>query len=333
MTPMPAGDIPPVALRVTSPDWPCLNKYIGSFHECGDTGTRCETDADCNYCSHPYRTPCLTDQDCKTCTDLLATPCQTDADCPPGGYTCVLVDTCVISGNTCDLQPLQTINLNNDDEPVDAVIATLVEDPADALILTPDEWGTRFKRCSISLAPCGVDSHCDAGMCNISGRKCSVAAQDCYKVCAISELECETNADCTGDPGDTCTVVQTCELVETCDFGKIHITGKDIVPSGIDDGRSRYEVVAECEEFISPAGSGETCLWADIDCNGVVNFADVQVGILAFEGDYSPGIPLTAMDIQPCDPERVLNFVDIQFVILAFEGMTYEQAGCPVPCS
>ena len=67
--------------------------------------------------------------------------------------------------------------------------------------------------------------------------------------------------------------------------------------------------------------------------NGVVNFTDVQITILAFEGDYSLGIPFTAMDIQPCDPERVLNFVDIQFVILAFEGMTYEQAGCPFPCS
>ena len=187
-------------------------------------------------------------------------------------------------------------------------------------------------RCSISFAPCSVDDDCDAGTCQVSGRKCSVAAQNCFKLCAISEAECETDIDCSGDPGDTCTVTQPCELAETCDFGKLFITGEDLVPSGIDDGVSRYEVVAECGEFISPVGSAETCLWCDVDCNGVVNFTDIQVTILAFEGDYSPGIPFPAMDIHPCDPEQVLNFTDIQFIVLAFEGMTYEEAGCPVPC-
>jgi hypothetical protein len=138
--------------------------------------------------------------------------------------------------------------------------------------------------------------------------------------------ECETDVDCSGDPGDTCTVNQTCDLTETCDFGKIHLTGIDFVPS------TTYEVVAECGAYISPAGSAQTCLWGDVNCDGVVNFTDIQVGILAFEGDFTPGVPFTAMDIQPCNPEQILNFTDIQFVVLAFEGMTYAETGCPEPC-
>jgi hypothetical protein len=236
------------------------------------------------------------------------------------------VDSCVITGNTCDVQPLQELNLNDDAEPLDAIGATLVDDPGDALILTPDDWSTRFQRCSTSLVACTVDGDCDAGACDVSGRICSVTAQDCFNVCAITAQECEDDLDCPGGAGDTCTVAQTCLLAETCDFGKIHVTGVDIVPD------STYEVVAECGAFISPAGSAQTCLWGDIDCNGVVNFTDIQITILGFEGDFSPGIPFTAMDIRPCGPEQVLNFTDIQFVVLAFEGMTYEETGCPLPC-
>ncbi|RME39732.1 MAG: hypothetical protein D6788_04835, partial [Planctomycetota bacterium] len=30
VTPVPSGPVPPVAIQVTSPDWPCLNKYVNA---------------------------------------------------------------------------------------------------------------------------------------------------------------------------------------------------------------------------------------------------------------------------------------------------------------
>lgn len=110
------------------------------------------------------------------------------------------------------------------------------------------------------------------------------------------------------------------------DWDTIIITGGLIVPS------SEYVVEAECGAFLSDPDSATTCLWGDIDCNGVVNFTDIQVLILGFQGNFTPGIPFEAMDIDPCSPQGVLNFTDIQRTILAFLGQTYAETGCPVPC-
>ena len=174
-----------MSFLITSPDWPCLSKYVSGALECGDTGRRCWNDADCNACvGGPYDGPCRTDEDCKTCTHNHA-PCRTDDDCD--GNPCVQVQTCGISGNTCVPHlPLDTIDLNGDGL-ADGLVASLVDDPADALFMTGEEWGTQlYRRCSVSFAPCTSDGDCDVGTCSLSSKPCSVVAQDCWNVCTIS---------------------------------------------------------------------------------------------------------------------------------------------------
>ena len=51
ITPQPPTGPDSVSFEVTSPNWPCLTKYVGSFSRCGSSGGRCNTDADCNSCS------------------------------------------------------------------------------------------------------------------------------------------------------------------------------------------------------------------------------------------------------------------------------------------
>lgn len=104
------------------------------------------------------------------------------------------------------------------------------------------------------------------------------------------------------------------------------IKGALVVPG------STYRVVAECGAFASAQASISTCPWGDVDCNQVVNFTDIQYLLLAFQGNFGPGIPFAAMDIDPCTPQGVINFTDIQRDVLAFQGQTYAQTGCPVPC-
>ncbi|MCH8173773.1 MAG: hypothetical protein IIC59_01175 [Proteobacteria bacterium] len=84
--------------------------------------------------------------------------------------------------------------------------------------------------------------------------------------------------------------------------------------------------------------------WADADDNRVVNFADVQLAVLGFQGSYINSIPartVAAVDIvgfAPCEPEQVVNFADVQQFILAFKGAKYNpdvlstSDDCDVPC-
>ena len=127
------------------------------------------------------------------------------------------------------------------------------------------------------------------------------------------------------DVDGTLTWVPVAQLPD--DWDTVIVTGEEIIPS------STYEVVAECGIYTTPAGAAETCLWGDVDCNDVVNFTDIQIMVLAFKLDWSPGVSFEAIDIWPCTPNRVINFADIQHAVLAFkESRTYEDTGCPVPC-
>ena len=163
-----------VSFRVTSPDWACLDKYVGGVTRCAAGGNRCFSDAECNYCDGPYGGPCTSDADCKTCGDPGNTPCEDSLDCPAGGYVCEQNELCVITGDTCEpTSPLDTVDIDGDGL-VDGVVAGLVSDPADAASLTPQEWGTQYLRCSVSFDPCVVDGDCDVGKCSISEGMCSI---------------------------------------------------------------------------------------------------------------------------------------------------------------
>ena len=338
------GDLP-VGIRVTSPDWPCLDKYVGGFLECGDTSTLCFTDADCNECiGGPYNGPCLTDEDCKTCA-VNYFPCQTDEDCSPWDTTCVQVQTCDISGHTCaPAVPLKAIDLNYDGLD-DGLVASLV-DEEDALWLTRKEWGSvLYQRCSISFSECDTDSNCDVGTCSISGNTCSCAVQDCRNTCTLSGYECDVDEHCIQGPEDTCTVPQTCELYETCMPGKVYVTGADIMPSE-ESYSTTYGVQAYSAEY-GPLGEIKYVTmmrWADALGNYLVNFADVQIAVLGFKRKYFTAIPprtVVASDLVgavPCVPDQGISFDDIQLAVLAFLNHSYNpdtldaSVVCDVPC-
>ena len=92
-----------------------------------------------------------------------------------------------------------------------------------------------------------------------------------------------------------------------------------------------YSVSAYCNPDFSPAASASTWLWADVNNNTVVNFADVQLMVLAFQGIFVD-VTLEGIDLHPCLPNELINFADIQLAILAFQGQTYAGTGCPLPC-
>jgi hypothetical protein len=122
------------------------------------------------------------------------------------------------------------------------------------------------------------------------------------------------------------TLTNTPVLQAPDDWGTIAVTDEAIVPG------STYRVVADCGQFVSPIGMGSTCLWADVDCNGITNINDTFSIILGFQGDFSQGLSFEALDIWPCVPNKIINFVDVQRSILAFQGQSYADTGCPVPC-
>jgi hypothetical protein len=84
--------------------------------------------------------------------------------------------------------------------------------------------------------------------------------------------------------------------------------------------------------------------WGDVDKDDVVNFTDIGLAIMAFEGRWITRIPpytLVGVDIvgsAPCRPNQIANFRDISFRIFAFEGEHYNPdvlcrfAECDAPC-
>ena len=110
------------------------------------------------------------------------------------------------------------------------------------------------------------------------------------------------------------------------DWDTVIVTGVEIIPS------STYEVVAECGIYSTASSAAATCPLGDVDCNDVPNFTAIQIIVLAFKHDWSPGLSFEAVDIWPCTPDKIINFSDIHHAVLAFKGQTYEEAGCPVPC-
>jgi len=292
--PQPIVPVPEVALRVTSPDWPCFVKYVGALH-CDGDGKMCESDANCNRCT-ATSLPCLTDIDCDYGRCDNGQVCSIIAQNCVDASECARMEVCELSGDLCVPGPLDPIDINSDGL-MDGLRGMLVDNP---MTMTAEEWtSSGIMRCSKSALPCVDDTDCDRGIC-ANDVFCTVSAQDCLDA-------------------------STCVLDESCTPARIFLTGLEIVPS------SQYDIEAVCGSYVSPPGSASTCLWADVNCNGVVNVLDVQLVQLGFQGIFRFAT-LEELDIQPCAPQGILNVSDIQRVELAIQGQTYEQAGCPVPC-
>ncbi|MCH7992839.1 MAG: hypothetical protein IIB57_00190 [Planctomycetes bacterium] len=314
---------------------------MGGFTKCDGTGDRCNTDADCNRCNM-FLGPCLSNVDCSTCAGTT-NPCLTNADC--GGAVCEQLQTCIVSGLTCLASgQLDEIDVDDDGFP-DGVVGTLVDNELSALSLTAEQWGTRFRRCSITMDPCTDDADCDVGQCDIAGQACSTSANDCSNVCVIGRTPCGSDSECL-IPDDTCSQPQSCGPSETCDYGKLYVVAEDILPSEIVNDifiPTTYTVRAICN---FPTETVDTTMraWADADDNHVVNFVDVILAVQAFQGDYFTSIPartLAAVDmvgLTPCAVAQVINFIDVQSIVLAFQGLNYNpdmlalSDDCGVPC-
>ncbi|MCH8146530.1 MAG: hypothetical protein IH987_00830 [Planctomycetes bacterium] len=342
ITPQPVANSAPTAFLVTSSDWPCLSKYVGTFARCGGTGGFCTNDADCNSCTL-LNTACLSDDDCKTCQGST-NPCQGSGDC--GGDPCETVQVCELSGQTCEQSPLEEIDIDKDGLP-DGILATLVDDPANRAIFTAEEWGTTtYPRCSFSQDACLTNADCDIGVCSFSGRGCSVSADDCRGLCAIAQTECHGDVECP-TPGDACTGSQACVTFETCQAGKIFVMSSDIVPTDIDKVTGTlfpisYSIQADCGSLSDPV-SVVMRLWADSDDNGLVNINDTGLMILGFQGRYLPTVPsrtTVAFDIegQACTPNQTVSINDVFLAILAFQGARFDpdvvgsSSDCSLPC-
>ncbi|MFQ5591429.1 MAG: hypothetical protein ACE5HE_09725 [Phycisphaerae bacterium] len=287
---------PDVALVVSSPDWVCLNKYVGSL-ECGGNGRICTTDADCNQCSFTAF-PCLTTTDCDHGRCTSGMDCSVSAQDCLDASTCVRDEFCVISGKSCVPAPLRPMDINADGL-MDGLRATLVDDPSLATVMSLAGWTAGVTRCSESGLPCTTDVDCDRGICD-NGVFCNVSEQNCLDA-------------------------SPCVLNEVCLPGRVFLTGPDVVPG------TQYEARAECGTLLTSPGSASTCLWADVTCDGFVNVTDVQLMQLGFQGTFEFA-SLVQLDIDPCAPQGIINVSDIQRVVLAIQGQTYAGTGCPVPC-
>ncbi len=112
------------------------------------------------------------------------------------------------------------------------------------------------------------------------------------------------------------------------DWGVVTVQGIDIVPGP----NSSYTVTAECDAFASLPTTVDMPQWGDVTANGIVNSDDILAVVLAFQLDFSLGIPFEAFDIVPCEPNGVINAEDILWIVKAFQLLTYSDTGCPVPC-
>lgn len=96
-----------------------------------------------------------------------------------------------------------------------------------------------------------------------------------------------------------------------------------------------YRVRTDCgtpgEPDLSLAIAAQTWQWGDVDHNQVINFADIQLLIKAFQGDFTL-VTVDRADMEPCLPNRVINFSDIQQGVRAFQGIGFSGMACPITC-
>jgi hypothetical protein len=109
----------------------------------------------------------------------------------------------------------------------------------------------------------------------------------------------------------------------------VYVTGVYVAPE------TEFEIKADCGSLSAPALSASayatTWLFGEVERDYVLNMADIQFMIKAFELNYDshPTLANTDVEGEDCEPNRTVNFSDIQLAILDFEGGSY---GCPMEC-
>jgi hypothetical protein len=221
----------------------------------------------------------------------------------------------VISGDLCEVAPLETIDVNGDDN-IDGTLGVLV-DEASATELTPMEWTAGVMRCSKSVVPCVDDSNCTRGRCVTTGYPCNVANQDCFD-------------------GALCVVD------EECVPGGVYVYSEDIVPSeweGVaQTGEivpSVYDAVADCGVVTTEPVSTTMWLWCDTNNDNYVSVKDIQQILLGIDRrfDFSN---IATDDMTGtygfCTVQQILGVGDLQAVLRALVlAEHYHQVGCDMP--
>ena len=109
------------------------------------------------------------------------------------------------------------------------------------------------------------------------------------------------------------------------DWGALYIGDSEIRPNTTYHVQADYGTTGA--PLLSPPVTVTTWAWGDVDNNTIANFADVQLIVLAFQGDFS-----YAADLDPCVPNGNINFADIQQGVFAFQEQSFDALGCSIPC-
>jgi len=111
--------------------------------------------------------------------------------------------------------------------------------------------------------------------------------------------------------------------------GTVFVTGVEITPS------TSYDVQTETlGEVKSAVANATTWLWGDVNNDMIVNFFDVQLVIMAFQGNFTiatyTGADLALPIFLSCfSADRIINTNDTSAAIKAFQENAYPCPACP----
>ncbi len=208
---------------------------------------------------------------------------------------------------------------------LDGTIAGLVDNPLDAVRLAPNDW--TGKACNNMAPSCIVDADCG------NAEKCLP-----IKRCDQSLLPCDLSGDCP--------------IGENCVNAQLHITGYEIIPSTLDDVTSimtpvLYSLAIDSAGYASESVSVEMAVFGDVNMNHVVNAADINMVIKAFQriyhlpvgspyGTILPAVDQSAASLCRTSLPVVVTISDILITVKAFQNFSFAylagQSGCPALC-
>ncbi|MHC5109581.1 MAG: immunoglobulin domain-containing protein [Planctomycetota bacterium] len=109
-------------------------------------------------------------------------------------------------------------------------------------------------------------------------------------------------------------------------WSTVTLRAAEIVPG------TQYTIQAETMSGQSSVTADVTTwLWGDVNDNLTVNFEDVLLIVNVFQGDTSDAT-VAATDLEPCLPNGVVNLADVQRGIQAFQQISFPETGCALPC-
>ncbi|MGB0716294.1 MAG: hypothetical protein ACPGXK_10470 [Phycisphaerae bacterium] len=283
-------------------------------------GVTCTGNTDCDPGLDRVCPQCLADKECddgNACTvdTCDGQDCCSNVDNTPAGECCDPVSgtlTVIDDGNQC------TTDVCNPDGSVDHI-------PTDGASCDDGESCTSNDTCNVDVCEGQLVAQAPLAS-GIGSKAISITAQPGGSSQQVSLQVTSPDWPCLLKYVNASGKLQDTPFTQSIQaWDTIIVTGEDIVPE------STYEIQAGCDGFLTAAGTAQTGIYADIDNSGGVNLGDVQLIVFGFQVNFKFNT-LEEMDIWPCDPNGIVNFEDIQRGVLIFQGFSYTDLGCPVPC-